>query len=176
MSKNPDYKSDPDFANLVRLLAVFSEASARQAALSAQLNLELLDAVDEHREEYAINQAALANSQAAITTLCDRNPEWFAKKKTLSTPYGTVKSTAGSKLVAANPEASIRLIEADKRAVAFIRQKQELDLEALEALPDAELAKYGIARVPTETVSIKPAALDLGKAVKAADEAEKEAA
>lgn len=167
--------NDPDFKNLVNLLAVLSEATTRQDALAVQMKEEYLERVDEHRAEYSANQAAIGEAEAAILVIVRRHPEWFGRKKTLTTPYGEVKSTSSSKIDVPSEEASIRLIEAAGRSTEFIRTTKELDKAALDRLTDAELAEYGIRRLPTETIKVSPIEIDLGKAV--ADTAkEKEAA
>lgn len=157
---------DPDYKNLVDLLAIFSEATARQNALAAQLNQEYLDKVDEHKPEYTENQEKLSQAEAAIDALVELHPEWFEKKKTLTTPYGGVKISTGKKIVATSEEASMRLIRAAKKADEFIRTKDELDREALEDLTDEELSKYGLVRQNTVTVKIIAAEVELGEAVK----------
>lgn len=157
---------DPDYKNLVDLLAIFSEATARQNALAAQLNQEYLDKVDEHKAEYTENQDKLSQAESAIGALIDRHPEWFDKKKTLTTPYGQVKVSSGKKIIAPSEEASMRLIRAEGKADAYIRSKDELDREALEELSDEELAKYGLVRQKTLSVKITAAEVELGEAIK----------
>lgn len=168
MSKSTPTLDTPDYANLIQLLAVYSEAAARNASLQVAINQELLDSIDGHKAEYAENQQAMAEAEGAITTLVERNPQWFLKRKTISTPYGEVKSTTGRKLEIPSVEASIRLIKEAGLGAAFLRQIEEIDKESLEKLTDIELANYGIYRKKTETVSIKPVEVDLGKAVQEA--------
>jgi hypothetical protein len=57
----------------------------------------------------------------------------------------------------------------------FVRVKEELNLEALAGLTDAELGEFRIRRVPNKSFSVKPAKIDMGKAVKESVE-QKEAA
>lgn len=163
--------NNPDYENLVKLLAILSEATARQTALEAQFNQEYLDAIDGHLAEYAANQKALSDAEAAIVLIAERNPGWFIKPRTVTTPYGSVKSTSSRKLDAPSESASIRLIKAAGREAEFVRVVEELDREALEKLTDDELAEFGILRKPTETVKVTPATVDLGEAVKAAADA-----
>lgn len=165
--------NNPEYQNLVNLLAILSEANSRNAALQAQINQEYLDLVDVHRLEYSVNQKIIADTESAIETIVRRHPEWLSKRKTLKTPYGEVKSTCFPKLDVPSEEASIRLIKVSNRETDFIRTKEELDKEALEKLSDEELSKFGITRRPSESITIKPAEVELGKAV---TELEKEAA
>lgn len=163
--------ANSDYKNMVDLLAVFSEAHTRQSQLQAQLNEQFLDGVDSHKAEYAAIQHALGAAEAAIEELCRKHPEWFAKRKTLKTPYGEVKSVSSAKLLAASDDASIRLIRAAGLGDAFIRTRDELDREALERCTDEQLACFGIRRVATETITVKPIDVDLGKAVRDAETA-----
>jgi len=53
----------------------------------------------------------------------------------------------------------------------YIRTERKLNLEALEKLSDSELLALRVKRVPTSSFSVKPAKVDMGKAVKEAAEA-----
>lgn len=176
-----------DFQNLIDLLAVFTEASNRLDALQATANEDLAAILDEIKEEYAQAQEAATKAESAIEQIALKNPDWFTDKRTLRTPYGTVSLRRGSKLDAPNEEASLVRIRlfAEKHFPGagpdetrareefisrFIRTKETLNLEALEAESDTFLTTIGVARVPFETFSAKPATLDLGKAVKEAAE------
>lgn len=168
--KKPDYKTHPDYENLVNLLAILSEANARQTAMQGEIDQAFLDTIDAHRKDYAENQSKITETEEAIREIAARHPEWFpAKKKTVQTPYGSVKSVSSKKIVAPSPEASIALIKQADRATEFIRIREELDLEALEDLEDAELALFGIRREANETITPKPAVVNLGEAVKATE-------
>lgn len=166
-----DIKTDPDYQNLVNLLAVLSEASNRLLALSADFNHQYLEVVDEHKSEYAVNQTAIGEAESAIKVIVARHPEWFEKKKTLSTPYGSVKSVSSTSLEIPSEAATLRLIHAAKKDTEFIRTVEQLDKEALEKLDDKELAKFGIVRKESESVTVKPTAIDLGAAVKESEQA-----
>jgi hypothetical protein len=168
--------TDPDYKNLVNLLAVLSDATNRQAVLQQEIDAEYLELVDPRKQEYAANQQAISEAEAAIETIAQRHPEWFAKVKTLKTPYGSVKSTSSPKLQVPSEDASIRLILAAGRKDEFIRESLTLDKESLEKLKDHELAEFGITRVKNDSLTIKPATIDLGKAVQAAEEASQQAA
>lgn len=70
-----------------------------------------------------------------------------------------------------NPEATIILLkQLGPESAAFIRTKEELDLEALEKLDDGELERIRVKRVKTKTAYITYAKPDLGKAVAATEE------
>jgi hypothetical protein len=96
----------------------------------------------------------------------------------VKTPFGSVSLRSTSKLEVANEEATILLIqreiERDEAAFpddaipvkAYLRERIELNLEALEKLSDAELKRFRIVRVTDERCTVKPVKIDLGKAVK----------
>lgn len=173
MVQKQDAKTNdsPDFQNLVNLLAVYSEASNRLAELQADVNRQTLELIDEHKPEYAALQETLAKSEAALETISREHPAWFGKSKSVRTPYGVVKFHASTKLEVPNEEATLLLIEREmERDPEFprdaIRVSQALNLEAIERLDDATLKRLRVARVPNDNFSVKPATIDLGKAVK----------
>ena len=107
----------------------------------------------------------------------DQHPEWFAKARSLKTPYGVVKFHASTKLDVPNEEASIILIEKlceEEKAQEFLRTETKLNLEALDKLTDEQLKQFRINRVAVDNFSVKAGTIDLGKAVTQA--VEKEAA
>lgn len=168
------------YKNLIDLMALYADGVNRLAELENELLQEHLAMVDTRRKDYADLQQKIADSQESIETLATLNPQWFAKAKTLKTPYGTIAFRKTTKLNVKNEEASIILIEqqieklegADKEAAeGYIRTNKELDLEALEKLPDVDLKKFRITRETTESCTVKAAKIDLGKAVKKAAEA-----
>jgi phage host-nuclease inhibitor protein Gam len=171
MSKTDHYK------DLVDNLSILLDASNRLTALTTQINQGYLELVDEHREEYAYLQETISKVEVSIEALAILNPQWFAEKKTVTTPYGSVTSRKSSELEVPNEEVSIVLLEQlGAESAAFIRTKKELNLEALEQLSDDELARIRIKRVAEEKITAKPAALDMGKAAKAVEKQRAKAA
>lgn len=164
---------------MVNLLAVYSEAANRLDELQASANGSLLELIDGAKEEYAKLQQTLTESESALEVIALRHPEWFSeKKRSVKTPYGTVKFHASSKLVVKNEEVTLLLLDklADEnpefKRADYVRSKEELNIEALEKLDDAVLKKLRIERVPTENFSVVAAKVDMGKAVKEAAEKE----
>jgi hypothetical protein len=150
---------------LIDLLAVYSEASVRLSELQARADATLLETVDGERKEFAELSTALENADTAIKELAGKHPEW-ADGRTIKTPYGTVRFTRTTKLEVPSPEATVALIRATikgRNPVEFIRMREEPDLEALGRLDDALLAKVGVIRKTSDSVTIKPAKVDLGK-------------
>ena len=104
--------------------------------------------------------------EAQVETIIRRHPEWLAGKKSLRTPFGLVKFTASQRLEVLNEELSIALIQRllPEDAGYFIRKREELNLDALGELDDAELGKLKIRRLPSDNFKIEPARADLSKA------------
>lgn len=162
------------YANLVNLQAVHSEATARLGELENTLQQQWLDLVDVHRKDYASLQASIAAAEEGIEYLATVNPQWFEKLRTLKTPYGTVGFRRVTKLEVKNEELTIALLEQlGQDGLPFLIDSRKLNLEALEKMGDEELARIRIKRVSTDSCTVKPAKVDLGKAVKAAAAAEK---
>lgn len=170
-----------DYENLLSLVAVYTEASNRIDELNVSANKELLEIVEENREEFAKLQETAAEAEKAIELLMLRHPEWTEKKKSIKTAFGTVKSTASTKLQIPNEELTLALIAREPhinpefKPDDYIRTEHKLNLEALETCDDATLARFKIQRVTTENISVTPAKVDLGKAIAANAETKKAA-
>lgn len=157
------------YKDLVDAQAIHTEATNRMAKLEAALQDDYIDAIDGRRKEYTDLQDALTKSEATIKDIAMMHPEWFAEVKTVTTPYGSVSSRSGKKLEVANEAVSIALLEQlGPDAAPFLRITKELNLETLESLSDDELARVRIKRVTSESITVKPAKPNLGKAAKAA--------
>lgn len=174
----------PDFAEVINLLAVFSEAKTRLAELEAGANAALLELIDEHKADYAQLQETATKAETALEVLCRRHPEWFRDAKSLKTPYGKVAFRSGSSLVVKDDEATVNLLRAEEartharreaghpeeifKAADFIRTVELPNLEALEKLDDATLKKFMVSRVNGDVFSATAAKVDFGQAVKEA--------
>jgi hypothetical protein len=161
--------TDTDYQELTASLAEYTAASNALAAIEAEFQAAITDLIAEcYRQDFATLQAELTEVEARIEVLAIRHPEWFARAKTLRTPFGSVASRSTTKLDVPNEEATIALLELRGEAARpFLRQRTYLSLEALEALEDHELHQLKVARVTTEKITISPARVDLGKAIKA---------
>jgi hypothetical protein len=165
--KNNDTTTDQDYKNLVDCMAVYSEATARMAELEADLQQCWLDLVDARRKDYTTLQSTLTRAEEACRCASELHPEWFAKVKSIKTPYGTVAFRKSTKLEVPNEEVSIVLLEQlGQDGLPFIQTAKKLNLEALEKLSDEELKRLRITRYATENFKITAAKVDLGKAVK----------
>ncbi len=177
MSAKTELSKSEDFANVVNLLAVYSDASNRLTELETTANFGLLGIVDEHKAEYAQLQKALTDAESALELICLAHKEWFgADRKSIKTPYGTVKFHSGTKLVVKNEEATVLLIQREAehnpefKLDDYLRKVETPNLEALERLDDAALRKFRVERVREDKFSVVPAKVDMGKAVKEAAE------
>ena len=158
-------------------MAVYSEASNRLQTIEAQANEDQLGLVDDVRGDYSRYQDVLMATAAAAEIIARRHPEWFSRKATLTTPYGQVKLADNPpKLESENEELSVVMIEthAEKdpefKPELYLRTVKSLNLDALKTLDDGLLKKFRIKRTQSDTFSIKPTKLDLGKAVEKAAE------
>lgn len=158
----------PAFSALVDLMAVASEAASRLSEIQAEIDQAYLDLVDEYRSEYAVLQSAASAAEGAAEQHCRAHPEWFARVKTLTTPYGKVALRSVASLEVKNEEATARLIRAvfPDRAEELLRVREEPNLEALETLPDEDLRRVMVRRVAGESFKFTPAKIDMGKAPK----------
>lgn len=157
------------YKDLVDFLAILTDGTARLAALELDLQNEYIEAVDERREDYAAIQEAIGKAETVIRDLALQHPEWFAEAKTITTPYGKVQSRTSTKLEIANEDVTLALLkQLGPDSAPFIRTTEEINREALEALPDDELARIRVKRVTAENVTITPHKPNLGKAVKQA--------
>ncbi len=165
--------TDPDYKNLIDCLAIHAEATARMGELENDLQQAFLDLVDARRKDYTELQSALTKSTAAIEAAALLHPEWFGKAKSIKTPYGTVAFRKTTKLEVPNEEVSIVLLEQlGQDGLPFLTVKKALNLEALEKLDDKELERIRVRRVTAESFSIRPAKIDMGKAVATAQAAD----
>jgi len=174
-----------DFKNMCDLLSVFSEGTAQLRAMQGEMDSMFLSLVDDKKGEYATLQKAVTESETALEVIARRHPEWFAEKRSIKTPFGTVKFARSTVLEIKNEELTIELVRGvlvsesqDPAATEaqFIREVEELDREALEKLDDDTLKSLKVKRVAKDNFSVTAASVDLGKAVKEAAVKESEVA
>lgn len=162
-------KKTSHYEALIDLLAVFTDADNRLAKIQTQANEALIDTLDAAKKEYAELQAARDGAEREIKDLAQRHPEWLADSRTIKTPYGSVKFTETTSLEIPNPEVTLTLIRAlpdDELKNRLIRTVEEPAREAMETMKDDELASLGVRRVKTDSVSVKAARVEMGKAGK----------
>lgn len=158
-----------DYTKLVSLLAKFTGATNRLSKLSGAIKERYNRTITTYADDFATLQLILEECQAKVVALAEAHPEWFADSKTITTPYGSVQSRSSSRLEAEDEQKSIELLkQLGTDSEAFLRTVTTLNLEALEILPDEELARIKVKRVKSESITVTPAKVTLGKAAIAA--------
>lgn len=171
--RKPSGNDESDFKSIVELLATYSRAENELEQLQATANEEFLITVDGLKGKYARLQQRMIETETALEVLARKHPEWFADKKTIKTPYGSVQlKNNPPRIVADNPELSIVLIENEGerdrgfKPENYIHEQKSLNLEALAGCTDEQLKKFRLRREQSDTFTVKSAKLDMGKAVK----------
>ena len=165
-----------DFENMVRLLSVLTESTNQLNALQNEANEGLLEILDDGISTYAKLQQAATEAESALELIARKHPEWFEVKKSIKTPYGTLKFTESTVIEIPNEEVTLILIDNESRADAtfdpakFKREVITVNVEALEGLDDVTLARLRCKRVTKQNFKVTPATLDMGKAIKEAVE------
>jgi hypothetical protein len=161
---------------MLDLLAIYTGAIVQLAEIQAAADQSLLDSQQNMANQYSDCQTAIADAKAALELICRAHPEWFAEKQSLKTPFGTVQFRDGTKLQVANEEMTIVLLEAaakkDESLALAIKTVKTINLEVLEKLDDDELARFRVKRVDTKGFTVKPAKVELGRAVSTQEQAE----
>jgi ribosomal protein L31 len=174
---------DPAFAEVVKLMALGSDAANRLAEIEAEANRLLLELIDDCRLDYAKCQSALTAAEAALEVHARAHPEWFGKAKSIKTPYGKIAFRTGTSLKVKDDEATVNLLraleptlnsklpEGQEPFVAedYIRTVEVPNLETLERLPDDSLKLFMVTRVVADSFSFTPAKVEFGQAVSEGD-------
>ncbi len=159
-----------DYTALTNELSNYTQLATRLASIEAGFQEAITELIGEcYRDDFAALQAELTEVEARIESYVAEHPEWFAKSKTLKTPYGTVATRSSTRVNVDNEDATIALLEMrGEESKPFLRERKYLSIESLEALTDEELHRLKCQRVTTEKITITPAKVDLGKALKKA--------
>lgn len=169
---------------LNELLAEYSELSAHLSTIEAEVNQSQLTAARPLLPEHANTTARLGEIETKLRTIAVENPELFPEpKRTHQTPFGAISFRASTHLEVADEDKSLLAVkllcrrELKRASLAgdpprfteetLIRTREELNLEALESLNEAELLMLGIERKADEKFSVKPLEVKADKLVKA---------
>lgn len=162
-----------DFVQLLELQQLFADADAQFNAVQSAADANLLAILDGAKTQYAGAKAIRDAAEAEIKALAAKHPEWI-DGRSIKTPFGSIDLRSSTKIVVANPEATIALIDAiysrpgsEWTPDKLVRTAREPNLEALDVLSDEQLAKIGARRESTESLTVKRAKVDLGKKGKA---------
>lgn len=186
MKKTKLIPTNPEqFQHMTELLAELSDYTNRLQRLENGLNASFLTILKGRIDDYSQLQSVITEAEKQIKTIAARNPQWFTERANLKTPFGAVKQTTGTSLVTDSEDLSIQLIEQQAQFDAaraasdpsfipalnlagLIRQKKELDREALEKLTGEQLKRFGIRRETRTDIKVTPANVNMGKAVEEA--------
>ena len=127
-----------------------------------------METLDDSKKDFAQSQSARDSAEEAIKALAATHPEWM-DGRTIKTPYGSVKFTRVESLVIPDPDNTLTLIRASfppSWVSEYIRVTEEPAKEKLETLTDEELASIGVKRLKTDSITVKAAKVDMGKAAK----------
>lgn len=167
--------SSQDFAQFVDLQQQHTHFSTKLAELEVRLNKVSQSAIAAAVPEFVVLQEEATRLETQIKDLFAKHPEWRdAKKKSVGTPYGSVEQRASEELDIPNEAMTVALIEAtgkadpNFKAADFLHIEKLPNREALERLGDDALTVLGVSRVKKETITVKPAKVNVAKAVKAA--------
>jgi hypothetical protein len=168
-----------DYPRFVELLQSHAALTHRLGEIESRLNLRQLAAAGDVLVEFVIINEDIALLDTAIKDLFLAHPEWRGAAKSVSTPFGAVESRSSTEIDVPNEPMTVALIQArgktdpEFKADLYLRVTIEPNVEALESLDDSALEKLGGRRVKKETVTVKPAKVKAGAAIKAAQAAAK---
>jgi hypothetical protein len=169
-----------EYKQMLDLLVIYCQAANQLAEMQARADSALLHAQEAASQDYADCQTAMADTKASLEIIARAHPEWFGERASLKTPFGALQFRSGVKLEIANEEMTIILVEQaakkDESLALALKTVKTLNLEVLEKLDDAELARYRVKRVETKGFNVKPAKVELGRAVSTQEQAEGEEA
>lgn len=156
------------------LLAEHSTVSAALERAEAAIKTVQLEAAKELLPEHAQLKVKLTDLETELRKLSDANYDalFGAKTRSHQTPFGGLKYHKSSSLETEDEEKAILKIKLDctleadsakaERRVPlyttadYIRTKESLNLEALESVPAAILARWGIVRVEKDNFKVLP--------------------
>lgn len=166
-----------EFAEFCTLLHLFTDITNRLNNVCQASNAAYAKAVQVSAVDYATLTTTLKEAEDKLVNLAAAHPEW-KDGESVKTPFGSVQFKNSLKFQIKNPETVIFLIktrvgpksdvEEFRRFVPadFIRTTEEPNLETLGALDDAHLAKLGLLRTRSTSITIKAADVDIAKATK----------
>ena len=167
------------YSQLNELLSDFSKLSNEKDTLEAKIkNLQLraADALLPQHAELSMKLVDLETKLRAIAVANETELFTATGKRTHETPFGKIQFRQASHLAFEDEEKVILKLKlmvraTDPDALDFVRTKEELNLEALEAQPDGWLALLGIRRVTEDKFSVSPFSLKADKPRKEKKEA-----
>lgn len=157
--------SAADFGRFVQLQELFFDSETKLAALQVDADKTLAGVLEAMKRDYVDSKTVRDQAEAELKALALKHPEWKTGE-TIKTPFGSVEFRHTDKLVVANPERTLGLLDkvVTVGASGLRRTLVELDLEAMERVDAATLELLGATWETTESIKVKPAKIDMGKA------------
>ena len=166
-----------DYLEMLELQRCHGEAVNELAKLQAEADDLLNRLLSERKELFGTLTVTVRDLEVALEAISRRHPDWFGDGKTFKTPFGVVRFFTSSELWIQNEELTAsRLADAMGNGLvpdAALRMVVKINKEVLEGLDEKTLADLGIVRRVKDNFSVKPAKVNLGKAISSADDAEK---
>ncbi|MEI6723955.1 MAG: host-nuclease inhibitor Gam family protein [Betaproteobacteria bacterium] len=158
--------SAADFGRFVQLQELFFDSETKLAALQVDADKTLAGVLEAMKRDYVDHKTVRDQAEAELKALALKHPEWKTGE-TIKTPFGAVEFRHTEKLVVANPERTLGLLDkvvGPAGAAGLRRTLVELDVEALERVDATTLDLLGASWETTESLRVKPAKIDMGKA------------
>lgn len=182
----PKPKSIADYERALKLLGVFTRCTHLLAALESRANSKLTKLAEAHAHKFATLQARITEAETTIIALAEAHPEWFPEHdRTVKSLLGSIHAQKTTRheigdegeAIAAFEEAAVVYrsngdAELAAKLEACVVTTKTLDLAAVGKLTEDELALSGVdeqvERVVEDSITVKPAKVKLGNAVKKA--------
>lgn len=170
MTDTPRILHSDDFEVVARRIELLAKSTTARDLIKAEIQQAYERLLAERKTALSKHERSIEFAETVILTIAQEHPEWFADKKTLNTPFGAVHSHRSTSHKVPDEEHTIRLIKAaaaratddltKARLLGLIRVREEVNIEAVEALADKELTPFRIVRVRGTSLSIKLAKAD----------------
>lgn len=154
------------FARLIELQTAFTEADNKLAAIEAEIQPKVAAVVESQKTAWTDARAQRDEAEREIRALAERHPEWM-DGQSIKTPFGSIQFRDSKKLEIPNPDATVALIRhlVTDEKLRDLALKVQVDprVEVLETFETSFLAKLGVNRVATTSITVKPAKVDMAK-------------
>lgn len=166
-----------DFKALVVLLKKYTTVVGALNKLQAEMDNVHLDWLRQIVDQAIEAQESKERIESEAELLCRRHvDDWFSERRSVKTPIGSACFHRSTELSVASDELALQLLHGmDGKPFGegdsifdmsnYVRVETTLNVEALATLDDATLSRLKIKRVAKDNFALKPATVDLGKAV-----------
>ena len=163
-----------EYARLIDLQVLFTKTSDEIDQLDTRINDASNKLAAPLAPDYVVLTERKAQCDAEIQALLKKNPQWEGKNKSVKTPFGEVGRRTVTALEIPNPAMTVVLMTARGttdpafKPSDFLYVEESPAKEALERLSNEDLTKLGVTRTVTESITVKPAKINVSKVVNAA--------